>query len=100
MCSQACRNSARRSPKFLKSMATSRNSDSEQASIGPRGGVTMDFDPSDKVKRLSARLREFMEAEIYPAEKNFEQEMAEARDRWQVPPIMEKLKTKARTAGL
>ena len=33
----------------------------------------MDFEPSDKVKRLSARLREFMEAEIYPAEKIFEQ---------------------------
>ena len=38
----------------------------------------MDFEPSDKVKRLSARLREFMEAEIYPAEKIFEQQMAEA----------------------
>src|SRR4051812_37032396 len=36
----------------------------------------MDFEPSDKVKRLEARLRAFMEAEIYPAEKVFEQEMA------------------------
>ena len=60
----------------------------------------MDFEPSDKVKRLSARLREFMEAHIYPAEKVFERQMAEARDRWQVPPIMEELKAKARAAGL
>ena len=60
----------------------------------------MDFEPSDKVKRLQARLREFMEAEIYPAEKIFERQMAEARDRWQVPPIMEELKAKARAAGL
>src|SRR3954463_9948003 len=60
----------------------------------------MDFEPSDKVKRLQARLREFMEAEIYPAEKIFERQMAEASDRWQVPPIMEALKAKAREAGL
>ena len=33
-----------------------------------------------------------MEAEIYPAEKIFERQMAEASDRWQVPPIMEELK--------
>ena len=60
----------------------------------------MDFEPSDKVKRLEARLRAFMEAEIYPAEKIFERQMAEASDRWQVPPIMEELKRKARAAGL
>src|ERR671939_595981 len=62
--------------------------------------MTMDFEPSDKVKRLQARLRDFMEAEIYPAEKIFERQMAEAPDRWQVPPIMEELKAKARAAGL
>src|ERR671939_1421410 len=62
--------------------------------------MTMDFEPSDKVKRLQARLRDFMEAEIYPAEKVFERQMAEAADRWQVPPIMEELKAKARAAGL
>jgi acyl-CoA dehydrogenase len=60
----------------------------------------MDFEPSDKVKRLQARLREFMEAEIYPAEQVFERQMAQAGDRWQVPPIMEELKKKARAAGL
>jgi acyl-CoA dehydrogenase len=60
----------------------------------------MGFEPSDKVKRLQARLRAFMDAEIYPAEKIFERQMAEASDRWQVPPIMEELKAKARAAGL
>ena len=60
----------------------------------------MDFEPSDKVKLLSARLRDFMEAEIYPAEKIFEQQMEQASDRWQVPPVMEELKAKAREAGL
>src|SRR4051812_6673880 len=60
----------------------------------------MDFEPSNKVKQLQARLRAFMEAEIYPAEKTFERQMADTCDRWQVPPIMEKLKAKARAAGL
>ena len=36
----------------------------------------MDFEPSDKVKRLEARVRAFMEADIYPAEKIFERQMA------------------------
>ena len=60
----------------------------------------MDFELSDKVKRLQARLQEFMEGEVYPAEAVFERQMAEARDRWQIPPIMEELKKKAEAAGL
>ena len=59
----------------------------------------MDFEPSDKVKRLEARLRAFMEAEIYPAEKIFERQMAQASDRWQVPPIMEELKRRRAPPG-
>src|SRR5919106_5607146 len=60
----------------------------------------MDFEPSDKVKRLSAQVREFMDAHVYPAEQVFERQMAEASDRWQIPPIMQELKAKARAAGL
>ena len=60
----------------------------------------MDFELSDKVKRLQARLQEFMDREVYPAEAVFERQMAEARDRWQIPPIMEELKKKAEAAGL
>src|SRR5437763_16762082 len=60
----------------------------------------MDFEPSDKVTRLSARLQDFMDREVYPAEKVFEQQMAEAKDRWQIPPIMKELKRKARAEGL
>jgi acyl-CoA dehydrogenase len=60
----------------------------------------MDFEPSDKVKRLSAQVRDFMDREVYPAEKVFERQMAEAADRWQVPPVIEELKAKARAAGL
>ena len=45
----------------------------------------MDFEPSDKVKRLWAQVRDFMEREVYPAEAVFERQMAEAPDRWLVP---------------
>ncbi len=60
----------------------------------------MDFEPSDKVKRLSAQVQEFMDREVYQAEPVFERQLAEAPDRWQIPPIMEELKAKARAAGL
>jgi len=60
----------------------------------------MDFEPSDKVKRLSAQVQAFMDAHVYPAEAVFERQMAEAADRWQIPPVMEELKAKARAEGL
>src|SRR5947199_9229800 len=60
----------------------------------------MDFEPSDKVRRLEAQVREFMEREVYPAEPVFERQLAEAPSRWQIPPVMEELKRKARAAGL
>src|SRR5437763_9557756 len=60
----------------------------------------MDFEPSDKVKRLQARVSEFMEREIYPAEAVFERQLNEAPSRWQIPPVMEELKAEARAAGL
>src|SRR5438874_6557319 len=60
----------------------------------------MNFEPSDKVKRLEAQVREFMDREVYPAEPVFERQLAEAPSRWQIPPVMEELKAKARAAGL
>jgi acyl-CoA dehydrogenase len=60
----------------------------------------MDFDFSPKTERLKAQLIAFMEREIYPAEKIFEQQLEEQPSRWQIPPIMEELKKKARAEGL
>jgi acyl-CoA dehydrogenase len=60
----------------------------------------MDFEPSDKVKRLQAQLQDFMDREVYPAEAVYERQLAEAADRWQPPPVLEELKRKARAAGL
>jgi acyl-CoA dehydrogenase len=60
----------------------------------------MDFEPSDKVKRLEAQVREFVEREVYPAEAVFERQLNEAPSRWHIPPVLEELKAKARAAGL
>jgi acyl-CoA dehydrogenase len=60
----------------------------------------MDFTYSDKTQALIERLQDFMEAHIYPNEDAFYAEHAALPDRWEVPPMMEELKTKAKEAGL
>jgi acyl-CoA dehydrogenase len=60
----------------------------------------MDFEPSEKVRRLQAQLQAFMDREVYPAETVYERQLAAAADRWQPPPVLEDLKKKARAAGL
>ncbi len=58
----------------------------------------MDFEPSPKVKELSARIAEFMDAHVYPAESDYDEQVE--KDPWVTPPIMEELKAKARAEGL
>ncbi len=60
----------------------------------------MDFEHSPKVARLLTRLEAFMDEEVYPAEAVYAAELAAADTRWSVPPVMEKLKAKARAQGL
>ncbi|HXP03719.1 MAG TPA: acyl-CoA dehydrogenase family protein [Stellaceae bacterium] len=60
----------------------------------------MDFDFTPKVERLRERLLAFMDREVYPAEQVFERELDNAPSRWQIPPVMEELKKKARAEGL
>ena len=63
----------------------------------------MNFDYSDKVKTLQARLLAFMDAHIYPNEKRFYEEIAANRAKgnaWVPTQIVEELKPKARAAGL
>lgn len=60
----------------------------------------MNFEYSDKVKKLQAELTEFMEKYIYPHEKTYQDQLNEGDNRWEVPPIMEELKEKAKKAGL
>ncbi|MBV8888939.1 MAG: acyl-CoA dehydrogenase family protein [Alphaproteobacteria bacterium] len=60
----------------------------------------MDFEASQKVQRVQAQLRDFMQREVYPAEKVFERQLAEADNRWRAPAVIEELKRKARAEGL
>ena len=59
----------------------------------------MDFDHSEKVLHLKARVEAFMAEHIYPAEEAIFAEIAEG-DRWQPSQILEGIKQHARTAGL
>ncbi len=59
----------------------------------------MNFEYSDKVKDLQARVQAFMDEHIYPNEDVFEQQVNEG-DRWQPTAIVEELKAKAKEAGL
>ena len=63
----------------------------------------MNFDYTDKVKDMQARLLAFMDAHIYPNEKRFFAEIAENRAKgnaWIHTKIVEELKPKANKAGL
>jgi len=60
----------------------------------------MEFDFSPKVERLREQLLAFMDREIYPAEQVFERQLNDAPTRWQIPPVMEELKAKAKKQGL
>ncbi len=60
----------------------------------------MDFDFSPKVQDLQKKVSQFMEDYVYPNEKTFEDQLNSGPDRWQIPPIIEELKEKAKSAGL
>ncbi|HQR81196.1 MAG TPA: acyl-CoA dehydrogenase, partial [Actinomycetota bacterium] len=63
----------------------------------------MDFDPSPQAEEYIARLLEFMDAEVYPAESVYAEQLGEhvaAGIGHQVPPVVETLKASARERGL
>jgi acyl-CoA dehydrogenase len=63
----------------------------------------MNFDYSDKVKSLQARLLAFMDEHVYPNERRFFEEIATNRAKgnaWVPTALVEELKPKARAAGL
>ncbi|WP_419949067.1 acyl-CoA dehydrogenase family protein [Candidatus Palauibacter sp.] len=55
---------------------------------------------SERSLELHERVREFMDAWIYPNEGTFEHQLETAADRFSTPPILEELKGRAKDEGL
>ena len=65
----------------------------------PAAGAVAMGDPPARVRPLLARLREFVEGRVAPAERALE-EHARGDERWTIHPRMEELKEEARSRGL
>ncbi|SDM48843.1 acyl-CoA dehydrogenase family protein [Allokutzneria albata] len=60
----------------------------------------MDFTTDETTREYQARLTEFMENHVYPAEAVHHEQLAAAPESWSAPPVLEGLKAEAREAGL
>ena len=60
----------------------------------------MDFAVSERTKKYLERLSAFMNAHVFPSESVYRHQLESGPSRWQIPPVMEELKTKARREGL
>src|SRR5210317_216558 len=58
----------------------------------------MDFQHSDKTRHMLTRVRNFMDAHVYPNEHVFREQLA--ADPWSTTPLTEELKKKAQAEGL
>ena len=59
----------------------------------------MDFAHSEKTKEWMDRVQRFMDTHVYPNEDTYVRQHEEA-GKWEIPPIVEELKAKARDEGL
>jgi acyl-CoA dehydrogenase len=63
----------------------------------------VDFEPSAVAADLTKRMRAFLDEKVLPAEAGYEAFRAERRgtpQEWDLPPVVEELKTEARARGL
>ncbi|WP_236791156.1 acyl-CoA dehydrogenase family protein [Amycolatopsis sp. GM8] len=60
----------------------------------------MDFAFDARTEELSAKLSDFMDSHIYPAEPVFEEQLAQREHPWAPPPVIADLKAAARERGL
>src|SRR2546426_661117 len=86
-------------PRILPAMTLLAAEDTIGCSTTPEGAI-MDFEYSKKTKMYMEQLTDFMSKYIYPNEHVFHEQLDAGPTRWQIPPIMEELKDKARERGL
>ncbi len=60
----------------------------------------MDFTHSPRAQELAARLTEFLEREVTPFEGEYLRQLRRGERPWNVPPVVEGMKEKAKAAGL
>jgi acyl-CoA dehydrogenase len=60
----------------------------------------VDFDYSKRAREFLDQLTDFMNRHVYPNEQVFLDQLDAGPTRWQVPPVMDDLKAKARERGL
>jgi acyl-CoA dehydrogenase len=60
----------------------------------------MDFHSSERGREYQRRLLAFMDEHVYPAEAPYEEEMRRSGDPHPYPAILDRLKERAREAGL
>src|ERR1051326_4142668 len=68
--------------------------------LNPADGGRMNLQPSEKAQQYLGKLRRLMDEHIYPNEEEMRRQHEALPDRWQVPPLPDDLKKKARAAGL
>ena len=65
-----------------------------------RGRESVNFNHSEKVKRLQSKLEKFMDEVVYPNERVYTEQLNHGKSRWRIPPVMEEMKAKAKEQGL
>ncbi len=60
----------------------------------------MQFQHSEKASELISKVDQFMQENLYPVEKELQDSIDTAEDRWSIPPLLEELKAKAKAQGL
>ncbi|MBI4561176.1 MAG: acyl-CoA dehydrogenase family protein [Candidatus Rokubacteria bacterium] len=60
----------------------------------------MEFEYSKRTKEYMEQLSDFMAKYIYPTEETFVDQLNAGPTRWQVPPVIEELKARAKERGL
>ncbi len=58
------------------------------------------FETSDRAKKYSEELLDFMDSHVYPAEAVYEEQMRSSDDPHHHPPVLEELKAEAKRRGL